>query len=375
MIHSHSRTTGVFRRQNSDTSLRFEDGPTSISRAHREIIRACTLSFFDKYLKGQDDHLLDNPAAVSPISSTFRGSNGTLCRGTTLQRASDPGKDQHDVFWLRFRTFLPVVGLFFPIGTGALRLFVMAEADSAGHFPVSAREFTTTHWSVVLAAGQTETPHAIQALESLCRTYWYPLYVFVRRLGNSPADAQDLTQGFFAYLLEHHLVARADPQAGRFRSFLLGSLKHFLAHEHERAMALKRGGGQPLLSLDEFDPEERYALEPSDAATPETIFDHRWAVLQVQNALSRLRAEYATAGRGPLFDLLKDYVWGDKNALSLGEIAGRLELTEEAVKKSVQRLRQRFRDSLRTEVAQTVATPDQIDEELRHLRAALAAVR
>ena len=248
----------------------------------------------------------------------------------------------------------------------------MSESDNA---PAAHGQFTTTHWSVVLAAGTGRAPGAQEALERLCRVYWHPLYAFVRRLGHSPADAQDLTQGFFAYLLERDLVARADRQAGRFRSFQLGSLKHFLAHEHERATALKRGGGQPLLSLDELDPEERYAFEPPDAATPETIFDQRWALQQVESALSRLRAEYVSSGRGPLFDLLKDYVWGDKNALGLAEIAGRLDLTEEAVKKSVQRLRQRFRDSLRAEVAQTVATPDQIDEELRHLRAALSADR
>jgi RNA polymerase sigma factor (sigma-70 family) len=248
----------------------------------------------------------------------------------------------------------------------------MAEADPSDHWPASAREFTSTHWSVVLAAGESDASQAAAALERLCRTYWYPLYAFIRRKGNSPHDAQDLTQGFFAYLLEHHLVAKADPQVGRFRSFLLGSLKHFLAHEHERATALKRGGGQPLLALDQFDPEERYALEPFDPATPETIFDQRWAQQQIENALSRLRAEYASAGRGPLFDLLKDYVWGEKNALGLAEIAGQLDLTEEAIKKSVQRLRQRFGDSLRAEVAQTVAKPDQIDEELRHLRTALA---
>jgi RNA polymerase sigma-70 factor (ECF subfamily) len=248
----------------------------------------------------------------------------------------------------------------------------MSETDSA---QAAHAQFTTTHWSMVLAAGATVAPAAQEALERLCRAYWYPLYAFVRRVGNSSADAQDLTQGFFAYLLEHHLVARADPQAGRFRSFLLGSLKHFLAHEHERATALKRGGGQPVFSLDQFDPEERYALEPSDPATPESIFDQRWALQQIENALSRLRADYASSERGALFDLLKDYVWGDKNAFTLAEIAARLDLTEEAIKKSVQRLRQRFRDCLRAEVAQTVATPDQIDDELRHLRAALSAGR
>jgi RNA polymerase sigma factor (sigma-70 family) len=244
------------------------------------------------------------------------------------------------------------------------------ESEQAVHGP-----FTTTHWSVVLAAGQSASPASASALEHLCRAYWHPLYAFVRRLGHPPADAQDLTQGFFAHLLEHHLVAKADREAGRFRSFLLGSLKHFLAHEHERATALKRGGGQPVLSLDGFDPEERYALEPADTATPETLYDQRWARQQIESALGRLRADYTASGRGPLFDLLKDYVWGNQNALSLAEIAARLELTEESVKKAVQRLRQRFRDALRAEVAQTVATPDQIDEELRHLRAALSASR
>src|SRR6266566_4691916 len=246
----------------------------------------------------------------------------------------------------------------------------MSESDSAR---ADRAQFTTTHWSVVVAAGDSSAPTAQPALEQLCRAYWYPLYAFLRRLGHSSTDAQDLTQGFFAYLLKRRLVARANPQAGRFRSFLLASLKHFLAHEHERATALKRGGGQTVLSLDQFDPEERYAMEPSDNATPEAIYDQRWARQQVENALRRLRADYASAGRGPLIDLLKDYVWGDKNALTLAQIATQIDLTEEAVKKAVQRLRQRFRDCLRAEVAQTVATPDQIDDELRHLRATLSA--
>lgn len=239
----------------------------------------------------------------------------------------------------------------------------------------AAVQFATTHWSMVVAAGADSTPAAQDALECLCREYWYPLYAFIRRRGHPPADAEDLTQGFFAYLLERRLVSRADREAGRFRSFLLGSLKHFLAHEHERATAIKRGGGQPVLSFDQIDPEERYALEPSDGATPETIFDQRWALQQIENALSRLRAEYASSGRGPLFALLKDYVWGDKSALSLAGIAEQFDLTEEAVKKSVQRLRLRFRDSLRAEIARTVTTPGQIDEELRHLRAALSGER
>ncbi len=245
--------------------------------------------------------------------------------------------------------------------------------DSSSEAPAQASSFITTHWSVVLAAGEQDSARAAEALEQLCATYWYPLYAFVRRLGHSPADAQDLTQGFFAHLLTHALIGRADPQAGRFRSFLLVSLRHFLAHEHERATALKRGGGGPLLSLQQLELEERYALEPADAATPETIFESRWALIQVENALARLQSDYVTSGRGPLFDLLKEYVWGEKNASTLAEIAGKLDLTEEAVKKAVQRLRQRFRDCLRAEVAQTVASPDQIDDELRHLRAALSS--
>jgi RNA polymerase sigma-70 factor (ECF subfamily) len=223
----------------------------------------------------------------------------------------------------------------------------------------------------VLAAGHGSSPGAQAALESLCRAYWYPLYAYVRRQGRSPEDAQDLTQGFFAYLLQTRLISKADPEAGRFRSYLLASLKHFLAHEYERAAALKRGGGGLVVCFDQLGPEERWALEPADAATPEQIFDRRWGMQQIENALTRLKADYANSGRGPLFDLLKEYVWGDKNTLTLAEIATRLDLTEEAVKKSVQRLRQRFRDCLRAEIAQTVATPDQIDDELRYLRAAL----
>jgi RNA polymerase sigma factor (sigma-70 family) len=235
-----------------------------------------------------------------------------------------------------------------------------------------AGRFQTTNWSAVLAAGDTSVPEARESLEKLCRTYWYPLYAYIRSLPHSPEAAQDLTQGFFVYVLQSRLISKADPEAGRFRSFLLTSLKHFLAHERERATALKRGGGTFILSFDQLDPEQRCALEPADPATPEQIYDRRWAMQQLENALARLKADYDSSDRGALFDLLKDYIWGDKNTLTLAEIATRLDLTEEAVKKSVQRMRQRFRDCLRGEIAQTVATPQQIDDELRHLRAALA---
>jgi RNA polymerase sigma factor (sigma-70 family) len=244
-----------------------------------------------------------------------------------------------------------------------------SQDERAGH----RAQFTTTHWSLVLAAGESANPESARALELLCRSYWPPLYAFARRAGHAPEDARDFTQGFFADFLQRKSFAAADPRRGRFRSFLLGSFGHFLTHEHDRATALKRGGGEPALSLDQFESEERAALEPHDPATPEAIFDQRWASLQVERALSRLRESYAATGRGPMFDLLKDYVWGCHNGLSLAEIATRLELTEEAVKKAVQRLRQRFRDALRAEVAQTVTAPDQIDEEMRHLRSALSS--
>jgi RNA polymerase sigma-70 factor (ECF subfamily) len=251
--------------------------------------------------------------------------------------------------------------------------FCMANSESATAVPCRQTAlFATTHWSIVLAAKEQDSPQAIAALENLCRTYWYPLYCFIRRLGTGPVDAQDLTQGFFAYLLSRDLVSRADPEIGRFRSFLLGSLKHFLAHEHERANALRRGGGQRPVSLDEFVPEERYLLEPVDNATPEVLFEQRWAQEQLRNALDRLRAEYVSSGKAPLFELLKGYVWGERNDLTLAQIAEQLDSTEEGVKKAVQRVRHRFRECLRTEIAQTVASPDQIDDEVRHLRIALA---
>lgn len=233
--------------------------------------------------------------------------------------------------------------------------------------------FITTQWSVVAAAGDSRHPEAAAAVDRLCRDYWRPLYGFVRRTGRTHDEALDLTQGFFAGLLQKRSWAMADPDRGRFRSFLLGSLKHFLAHEHERAIAAKRGGGNEPVPWDGFDDEVRDALEPSDGRTPEVVFDQRWATQQIDRVVKNLREEYALAGKAALFDLLKGYVWGERNTLTLSEIADQLDLTEEAVKKAVQRLRQRLRDSLRAEIARTVTTPDQIDDELRHLRAALAA--
>jgi len=228
-------------------------------------------------------------------------------------------------------------------------------------------QFSTTHWSVVLAAGQSSSPAAEAALEQLCRAYWYLLYCYVRRAGHTPEDAQDLTQEFFARLLEKNYFALASRERGRFRSFLLTSLKNFLTNEYLRNTRLKRGGTQPMISFDTADAENRYVVEPIDTATPETLYEQRWALALLENALTRLRDEYAASGRGPMFDLLKAYVWGERNAASYTDIAAQLDLTEEAVKKAVQRLRHRYRDMLRTEIAHTVTTAAEVEEELQHL--------
>lgn len=230
-----------------------------------------------------------------------------------------------------------------------------------------AQSFATTHWSVVLAAGQQGAPHAAVALEKLCRAYWYPLYVFVRRQGNSPEEAQDLTQDFFSRLLEKNYLAKADPGRGKFRTFLLRSLKNFLVNEWKRAGRLKRGGGLALLSIDENAAEDRYATEATDEPNPDAEYEMRWAVTLIEQVLTALREEFKAADKAELFDNLKGFIWGDKSTAAYSEIAGHLELTEGTVKVAVHRLRQRFRELLRAEVANTVARPEDIDGELRHL--------
>jgi RNA polymerase sigma factor (sigma-70 family) len=227
--------------------------------------------------------------------------------------------------------------------------------------------FTTTHWSVVLAAGHSSVPDAREALERLCRTYWYPLYGFVRRQGHGSHDAQDLTQGFFAALLENRGLSVADPERGRFRSFLLARLKNFLSDERKKKNAQKRGGGQPVLSLDADVAEERYRSEPVEEMTPELIFDQRWAVAVMEQSVGKLRSEYGRADRAELFEHLKDFQLGQEDSRSYTEVARRLSLSEAAVKSAIFRLRQRHRELLRQEIAETVATPADIDEEIRYL--------
>lgn len=227
--------------------------------------------------------------------------------------------------------------------------------------------FATTHWSVVLAARDGDSPGASEALEKLCRTYWYPLYTFVRRQGHSPEDAQDMTQEFFARFLEKEYFGLADPARGRFRSFLLASLKNFLAEQHRQAGRLKRGGGKTFVSWDAATAEERFVAEPKDEATPEHIYERRWALTLLEKALSSLGEELTSAGKERVFAELKNHLWGDQGGESYSVIAARLEMSEGALKVAAHRLRQRYRELLREEVAHTVARHEEIDEELRYL--------
>lgn len=233
--------------------------------------------------------------------------------------------------------------------------------------------FITTHWSVVLAAGDSASPQADAALEALCRAYWYPIYVYVRRKGHGPDDAQDLTQAFFAALLEKRLLRIADPAKGRFRSFLLGVLDHFLAREWTKAHRQKRGGGRAILSLDEADPEARFRTEPAHDETPERAYDRQWALTLLESTLARLEAECRQAGKTDLFEVAKGLLSGEKAAGSYRDLGARLGLSEGAVKVAVHRLRQRYAELLRAEIAQTVRSPAEVEDELRHLFQALAS--
>ena len=227
--------------------------------------------------------------------------------------------------------------------------------------------FATTHWSVVLAVGQSTEAQASAALEQLCRAYWYPLYAFVRQQGHGPDDAQDLTQGFFARLLEKDYLAGVGPAKGRFRSFLLTALKCYLADEHDKATAQKRGGGQSPISLDAPTAEERYRMEPVRDWSPEKLFDRHWAMTVLAQARERLREEYLAAGKGGLFEKLKAFYDQDETTISYTEAAAQLALPENTVKSHVHRLRRRYRQLLREEIAQTLSRPEDVEGEIRYL--------
>lgn len=233
--------------------------------------------------------------------------------------------------------------------------------------PASPREFATTHWSLVAAArsGEVSETRARRAVEELCRAYWYPLYAFVRSRGYSSADAQDLTQAFFARFIESSGFASADRERGRFRSYLLGALKHFLAKEWQRSRTLKRGGQVRFLEWDALDPEARYALEPMQSADPDQTYDREWALELIGRAKATLRAEFESAGKQHLFEALQSCL-GEQEP-PRAETAARLGLSEGAVKAAARRLRQRYRELLRAEIAETVSTRTEIDEEMRYL--------
>jgi RNA polymerase sigma factor (sigma-70 family) len=239
--------------------------------------------------------------------------------------------------------------------------------------PPEVAGFTPTHWSVVLAAaGRADSTHARDALEKLCRNYWLPIYVFVRRQGHTPHDAQDLTQEFFARLLGKNYLAGVQREKGRFRSFLLASVKHFLANEWDKANAQKRGGGRVPISIDTTLGENSFRIEPADALTAEKIYERRWALALLEQVLRRLREEYTRDGKEKQFNELKSTLTEGSRTVPYAEIATRLRTSEGAVKVAVHRLRQRYRELLRAEIADTVANPAEVDDEIRNLFAALA---
>jgi len=238
--------------------------------------------------------------------------------------------------------------------------------------PSGAGQFATTRWSVILAAGDSASTQHEPALDTLCQTYWFPLYAYLRRRGYDTHQAEDYTQGFFAGILERKGLKRADPKCGKFRSFLLASLKNFLADEWDRARAQKRGGDKKVLSLDFDAAASRYDLEPVDRLSPEKLFERSWALTVLTKAMDRLKAESAASDKQRLFDCLKVYLTAEKDAGSYRDVAGELNMTEGAVKVAVHRLRRRYRELVRDEIAQTVTTEAQVDEEIRDLFAALA---
>jgi RNA polymerase sigma-70 factor (ECF subfamily) len=227
--------------------------------------------------------------------------------------------------------------------------------------------FATTHWSVVLAAGQDRDPQAASALADLCRTYWYPLYAYVRRRGYEPADAEDLTQGFFLHLLEGNSVAQADRRKGRFRSFLLGALNHYLADSRDRALALKRGGGCHVVSIDAAEAEARYMIEPADQWSPDRLFERQWGLALIDEVLRRLRQGEVESGRGATFELLREHVVISGGDQGYTQVARSLGMSEAAVRKAVQRLRWRYRQLFREAIRQTVEDPAEVELEIRHL--------
>ena len=243
-------------------------------------------------------------------------------------------------------------------------------ADSSTSSPPG-EVFATTHWSVVLAAGRTDSTRAHEALARLCRTYWRPLYAYVRRRGYPAHDAEDLTQAFFARLLERNDVAAVSPDRGKFRSYLLAAMNHFLSDEWDKARAQKRGGGR-VIEMDSAVAEAIHAQQTEDTLTPEKLFDQRWAITVLEEVHRRLRQEHEREGRGAQFEALRFSLMGERSAVPYAELATRLKMPENTVKTAVHRLRQRYRELLRAEVAETVSCAEDVEVELHELFRALA---
>ncbi len=233
--------------------------------------------------------------------------------------------------------------------------------------------FPTTHWSRVVQSADGSSPEARAALEALCGAYWYPLYAFIRRRGHDPDTAADLVQGLFAHLLERNSFARADPHRGRFRTFLLAVCRNFLSDEEEQRRAHKRGGGLAIVSIDGSVAEGRYRAEPADMLTPDRLFERAWALQMLERVLGQLRSEYELAGKGPLFERLEPTLAGGSELEPLAAIAAALGTTEGAIQVAAHRLRRRYRDLVRAEIAATIDDPAEVDDEIRALFAALGS--
>ena len=250
----------------------------------------------------------------------------------------------------------------------------MSEPKPEENAKESGAWFVQTRWTLILAARKEGSKGATEALEELCRSYWYPLYAYVRRRGYSPEDAEDLTQSFFERLLSTDFLQRADPEKGRFRSFLLASLNRFLGREREKAEAQKRGGGMQLFRLEVADLEQRYRLELASQETPERMFERRWALTVLDQAATRLRQDYADRGKAKVFKRLQLYLKQDSPSGHYRKEALDLKTTPGAIRSAVHRLRERYGEMIRNEVARTVASEAEVDDEYHHLRSLLSGL-
>ena len=247
-------------------------------------------------------------------------------------------------------------------------LLTIVRMDDSDIIPTNrARQFATTRWSMIASAGKMSSPNSKQALETLCETYWLPLYAYVRRRVDSTAEAQDLTQAFFVAFLEKNYVGDANPQRGRFRAFLLTAFKHFLSKRWEKALAQKRGGGQTVVSLDFRAADSKMNIDPASGLTAEQLYDQQWAITLLECVFVRLEEEHADATANSRFQRLKVFIIGDNPGVTYEQVADDLQMTEPAVRKAVSRLRQRYRDLLRAEIGETVAGPEDVEDEIRNL--------